>query len=566
MIDNGGTSLHVRNEQHFVKMTEEPEIREDGSDLAFKEEIIQVTDNQHEALENDGSNIEINTPEKLVDADQNLEVQAKHALETVDKYWTALSSKSEELQEVVEVEQKNMSVNELKLEDDWVALGRIAKVESLHRDIDVIRQSHNAEVDRKNAVIQVLEAGLDEAENQFSLAVKSHSDNLYYLVDLNSSRLLAMKKAFEKELEEMQTTFQNDRECIETIHDEEMVGILRLISVVKTKEEETSAVECKESQQVCVGLQNRNLEKLNMLRSKLETKAQNIDEQLKATDNNYNQATMELSAEFKNMTVNDTKLEDDIDVKSKHIERFQVELQYWRDKMSHNIHENEFRNDLLNQKKSTLANQYQALKRTMIDFGTKRHRHLVELSHDATRAKTKLVQHLGLAERILRLAEVCHMNTIEEKLNEVVIGKCNSMATNHDKADNAQENLKDGIMGNKRNATTKKGDDASYVPMYLDKAGEKVQPDMHLEIFLRKFNRLQLGKLAIQKERDRLESENKRLKCALQAVDKNNLLVVNGKTALNSCGGQSLPKILPGKQKYDTTRQEKLKDKFMLHA
>eukprot|EP01084_Bolivina_argentea_P309585 535534_1 len=354
MIDNGGTSLHLRNEQHFVKMIQEPEIREDGSDLAVKEET-QVTDDQHEALENDRSKIEINTPEKLVDADQNLEVQAKHALETVDKYWTALSSKSEELQEMVEAEQKNMSVNELKLEDDWEVLGRIAKVESLHRDIEVIRQSHNAEVDRKNTVIQVLEAGLDEAESQFSLAVKSHSDNLHYLIDLNSSRLLAMKKAFEKELEEMQATFQNDRECIETIHDEEMVGILRLISAVKTKEEETSAVECKERQQVCVELQNHNLEKLNMLRSKLETKAQNIDEQLKVIDNNYNQATMELSAEFKHMTVNDMKLKDDIDVKSKHIERLQVALRHWRDKMAHNIHENEFRNDLLNQKKKQFS-------------------------------------------------------------------------------------------------------------------------------------------------------------------------------------------------------------------
>ncbi len=252
-----------------------------------------------------------------------------------------------------------MRANELKLEDDWEALDRIAKVESLHRGIEVIRQSHSAEVDRKNAVIHVLEAGLDEAENQFSLAIKSHSANLDYLIDLHSNRLLVMKRAFEEELEEMQTAFQNDRERIEKMHDEEVVGILRLISAVKNKEEEASAVDYQDLQQVRTELKNHNLEKLNVLRTKLEAKVQNIDEQLKAVDSHYNQATMELSAEFKQMTVNDEKLRDEIDVKSKHIERLQVALRHWRDKMAHNIQENEFRNEFLNKKISSSANQHQ---------------------------------------------------------------------------------------------------------------------------------------------------------------------------------------------------------------
>ncbi len=511
-------------------MAEEPEIREDGSDLSVKMEIKE-TDGQPAALENDrSSNIETNTLQGLVDADRSLEVQAKHELETIDKYWAELSSNSEKLQEVVETELKNMSENESILEDGWVELGSIEKVGSLHRDIEVIRQSHNAEVDRKNAVIQVLEAGLEEAEKQFSLSIKSHSDNVQHLVDLHSSRLQTMKESFEKELEEMQTTFQSDRECIETIHDEEMVGLLRLITVVKTKEEETSAVESKERKHVYEGQQSHSLETLNTMRSKLDTKAQNIHDKLKDIEDNYNEATVELAAEFKRMTVNDMKLKDDIEVKSKHIERLLVALRHWRDKISHNIHENENRNDMLNEKKSSLANQYQALKRTMNDFSAKRHRHLVELSHDATRAKTKLIQHLELAERILRLAEVCHMKPTEEKLNDMVIGKYNPIAC-------------------KRTATTKKGDSARYVPIYLDNAGERVQPDMHLENFLRQFNKLQLDKFAIQKERDRLEGENKRLKCAWQAEEKNTSLVVNGKTALNSCGSQMLPKILPEKQK-----------------
>ncbi len=260
---------------------------------------------------------------------------------------------------MVKIQQKNMKVTELKLEDDWEAFNRIAKVESLHRGIEVIRQSHNAEVERKNAVLQVFEAGLDDAENQFSSAVKLHSANLDDLIDLHSKRLLTMKRAFEEELEEMQTAFQDDGERIEKMHDEEVVGILRLISAVKNKEEEASALDDQDLQQVRMEIQNQNLEKLNMLRTQLEAKAQNINEQLNAVDSHYNETTMELSAEFKQMTVNDEKLRDEIGVKSNHIERLQAALRRWRDKMNHNIQENDFRNDFLTKKIRRLANQNQ---------------------------------------------------------------------------------------------------------------------------------------------------------------------------------------------------------------
>merc|ERR1719199_1676415 len=75
--------------------------------------------------------------------------------------------------------EKTMSrTNRLKIQNQWRKIMRLAKVESLRKDIEILSQSHERDVDRKDAIIQMLDRDLEEAEEQYTMALRSHLQNI----------------------------------------------------------------------------------------------------------------------------------------------------------------------------------------------------------------------------------------------------------------------------------------------------------------------------------------------------------------------------------------------------
>ena len=87
---------------------------------------------------------------------------------------------------------------------------RLAKVQSLRRDLTVLAQSHERDVDRKDALVQMLDRDLEEAEEQYQMALRSHMSQCDKLIDLQDSRLLSMEKDFKQELSIIVNEFEKE--------------------------------------------------------------------------------------------------------------------------------------------------------------------------------------------------------------------------------------------------------------------------------------------------------------------------------------------------------------------
>lgn len=57
-----------------------------------------------------------------------------------------------------------------------------AKAEELHKDIGVMSQTFERVVDRKDAIIQSLARDLEEAEEQYQVALRAHFQNVDDLI------------------------------------------------------------------------------------------------------------------------------------------------------------------------------------------------------------------------------------------------------------------------------------------------------------------------------------------------------------------------------------------------
>jgi len=64
-------------------------------------------------------------------------------------------------------ETHNAQFNRMKILTHWRKLLRLAKTEQLKKEISIYQQNHDREVDAKDAILQMLDRDLDEAEEQF---------------------------------------------------------------------------------------------------------------------------------------------------------------------------------------------------------------------------------------------------------------------------------------------------------------------------------------------------------------------------------------------------------------
>ena len=95
-------------------------------------------------------------------------------------------------------EERYSKLNRLKILNQWRKIMRLVKVEDLRKEIEVISQSHEREVDRKDAIIQVLDRDLEDSEEQYQMALRAHLVMVDRLIDLHNARLMGIEYEFEK--------------------------------------------------------------------------------------------------------------------------------------------------------------------------------------------------------------------------------------------------------------------------------------------------------------------------------------------------------------------------------
>merc|ERR1719267_306357 len=129
-----------------------------------------------------------------------------------DKYLAEVRKKYLKNQSTIEA--KNSKYNLNKIQESWLKIMRSAKTKQLKKDVEIISQNHERDVDRKDAILQMLDRDLDEAEEQHQVAVRAHLRNVDQLLDIQQARLEALGEEFKDEVEILQQEFQAERDTL----------------------------------------------------------------------------------------------------------------------------------------------------------------------------------------------------------------------------------------------------------------------------------------------------------------------------------------------------------------
>merc|ERR1719262_257674 len=269
-------------------------------------------------------------------------------------------------------------------------------------------------------------------------------------------------------------------------------------------------------------IRNKNIEEDHQMRSNLEEKIEQMKEKCNAQLTSYRTSTEANTTDYRSYLQKDATLSKHVERKLRQVERMQSSIQHWKMKIQQNRQECEERNSQLRTEKDHIAKHFQELKGKMNRFRGEEKKRLTDLTANARQCIRSLTDQLGLAERILKTSELCRKYETER---EKVLPFYLSRDVDVDDLELEDEDLKEEIKG------------------VLDDTG--IDEWNYLDNFFKRYNKVKLDSLAIDKEKQRLEKENQQLRSLLKQFldgvsvneevlsNPNPLLVVNGKVNLN---------------------------------
>jgi hypothetical protein len=121
--------------------------------------------------------------------------------------------------------------------NQWRKIMRLAKTESLKKDIEILSQNHERDIDRKDAILQMLDRDLEEAEDQYQMALRTHLMNIDTLIKLHDSRLYALERNFQNELKTIQEDFLAEKEMMLNKFSREKRELQAIIDAIEAEED-----------------------------------------------------------------------------------------------------------------------------------------------------------------------------------------------------------------------------------------------------------------------------------------------------------------------------------------
>merc|ERR550525_901674 len=183
-------------------------------------------------------------------------------MEDYDKEQWLLNAQRHRLQRDAQLEMRNTKYNMSKIQESWLKIMRSAKTKQLKKQVEIISQNHERDVDRRDAILQMLDRDLDEAEEQHQVAVRSHLLNVDRLLEIQQSRLLALEDDFKRDVATLSEEFRLEREQVQERHTLERRELQLIVDQVEREEKNREQADVTEHQSQFEMIKNRNIEEL----------------------------------------------------------------------------------------------------------------------------------------------------------------------------------------------------------------------------------------------------------------------------------------------------------------
>ena len=241
------------------------------------------------------------TSREMTDEQRVLYLQQQRLPEEVFK-----KKKEDVLMHKLPKEEKATHSNINKFNHQWRNIMRESKANELKKkDIEILSQTFERVVDRKESVIKSLVKDLLESEEQYFMALRNHLENIDKLADFQTERLRQLE--FANEQKTLVFEFDTEREMLVQQNQREITALQDIIIAMKQNLAERENEAKNEFRSIREEHQNKNLEAKHALGVQLETAVGDLWAQFQSALRNYQETTEERNKSFEELNSKDEK-------------------------------------------------------------------------------------------------------------------------------------------------------------------------------------------------------------------------------------------------------------------
>ncbi|CAH2224266.1 dynein regulatory complex subunit 2 [Pelobates cultripes] len=308
-------------------------------------------------------------------------------------------------------------INLNKLNVQWRSVLREVKTKELQKDIEILSQTFERVVDCKDSVIKSLAKDVEESEEQYTHALRSHLQNIDQLLELQRERIALLKEEYQQELDAVQKEFETERKMIIEHMETEASYLQNVILAMEQNITEAESESKMEFQNMRDEIKNKNLEEKHALRLLLEGSVEDLWKQFQLALKNYTDSTDDRRIAYEALKAKDEKSALEIEMQMKKLQKIQDSIASLKNKISVHARESEEQNRRLREKKEVMLKQFQKLKSQMNQARSSEHSRLATLTVQSNATLKELQRIINKGESILRVAEMCRkLETEEEKV------------------------------------------------------------------------------------------------------------------------------------------------------
>ncbi|CAN0070871.1 unnamed protein product [Lampetra planeri] len=391
------------------------------------------------------------------------------------------------LKEKLAKEENNTRLNSTKLTQQWRAMMRQAKSQELCRDLEILSQTFERVVDRKDSVIKCLTKDLEEAEEQHCMAFRSHMENVQRLLGLQAARVKRLREEYQLEVSALKEEFDSERELIVQQHAHEISDIGDILFAMEENFAEKEKEALQEFHSSMDEIKNDVLEEKQALRMQLEGAVEALWRQFQVALQQYTDATEERRIAFDALKMRDEKSAREIEAQARRLQRLQDSMASVRARTSALARECEERNQRLREERAAARLHALQGKGALGEQRSRERKRLAVLAEHSHRTNAVL----DTAEQVLKMGEICRrMETEQEKVLPFPPGAL------------TPEEQRDV--------------DTQLAQTPTQQLSQVAAQYSSMERFWCRYNKVLLEQLALEHERDALQRENGRLRRALQ--------------------------------------------------
>jgi dynein regulatory complex protein 1 len=283
----------------------------------------------------------------------------------------------------------------------WSALFDKEIPQELLAEIEIQRDSCERIIQSKDRLIKEFKTELKSKDDEYVKSLKKQNDDVELLLERMTRQFTALRKTFDDELEEIETSFMQERAEVMHANQTELSALMQ-----KRLDKEEQYMEARrrrvdEDQRQLEGQRVHDQEDLNILKIKLETEIQTLEQQLEEMRATYQLNQEKLDYNYRVLVERDSENTNTIKQQKKKLTRMADILSTLKARYAREERKFKTENQVLTEEYKGITAQFKDLQAKFQHFevaDTKRYRDVWQMNEEAV---TDLMRKVLQADKII---------------------------------------------------------------------------------------------------------------------------------------------------------------------